>query len=212
MVALMDSGTHFCTTSISNFVPDIIAGLGFESIQAQLMTVLVYASAFVGIVTAARVADFIQMRGLLITICASIAVIGYILLLTITNNTARLAATCIVAAGVYPITVLSLVWMATNNIGYTYRASAAGLVNVFSQLVAISANFAFSDPPYYRKGLFVSLGMVAMSGLMAGLQWLYLRNRNIMKMKQQHTRDASRYRDMSIDVIGNDHPDFLFSY
>ncbi|KAH8201386.1 hypothetical protein TruAng_004469 [Truncatella angustata] len=183
MVTLIDSGAHFCTTSFSNFVPDIIKGLGFESIQAQLMTVIVYASAFVGIIIAARIADKTQKRG-----------------------------TCIVAAGVYPITLLSLVWVATNNVGYTYRASTAGLINVFAQLVAISSNFAYSDPPYYRQGLAISLAMVSMSGLVAGLQWLYLRRMNRKKAEQQYSAEANNKRSLSIDEIGNAHPDFFFSY
>ncbi|KAH6658034.1 putative pantothenate transporter [Truncatella angustata] len=212
MVALIDSGSHFCTTSFSNFVPDIIKGLGFESIQAQLMTVIVYASAFVGIIIAARIADKTQKRGILISICASYAVVGYILLLTVTNNTIRLVGTCIVAAGVYPITLLSLVWVATNNVGYTYRASTAGLINVFAQLVAISSNFAYSDPPYYQQGLAISLAMVSMSGLVAGLQWLYLRRMNRKKAEQQYSAEANNKRSLSIDEIGNAHPDFFFSY
>ncbi|KAK9420502.1 putative Pantothenate transporter [Seiridium unicorne] len=212
LATLIDCGAHFCTTSLSNFIPDILQGLGFESSQAQLMTVIVYGAAFVGIITAARVADKIQMRGVLICICVAFAVVGYIMLLTITNNTARLAATCIVAAGAYPVTVLSMVWMATNNVGYTYRASTAGLVNIFSQLVAITSNFAFNSPPYYREGLSISLGMICMSGLAAGSLWIYLRFMNKKKAAQQHLEAASRTRDLSIDEIGNNHPDFFFSY
>ncbi|KAF7525051.1 hypothetical protein G7054_g11215 [Neopestalotiopsis clavispora] len=211
-VVLMDSGVHFCTTSLSNFIPDIIKGLGYESIQAQLMTVIVYCAALVGILAASRVADKLQRRGVIIMVCAALAVVGYVLLLTLTNDTARLAATCVVAAGAYPISVLSLVWMATNNVGYTFRASAAGMVNIFSQLIAISANFAFSDPPYYRLGLGISLLMIAMSGIMAGLQLGYLGLMNKIKRAEQHGELAARRRQLTIDEIGNAHPDFFFSF
>jgi len=41
-LTLIDAGSHFCSSSVSNFLPDIIRGLGYESIQAQLMSVICY--------------------------------------------------------------------------------------------------------------------------------------------------------------------------
>ncbi|KAK6221102.1 hypothetical protein LQW54_001675 [Pestalotiopsis sp. IQ-011] len=212
LVVLVDSGVHFCTTSLSNFVPDILRGLGYASVQAQLMTVVVYSAALVGILAAARVADRLQKRGAVACACSAVAAAGYVVLLAVEDDRARLAATCVVAAGAYPISVLSLVWMATNNVGYTFRASAAGSVNVFSQLVAISANFAFGDPPYYRMGLGISLFMIAMSGVAAALQLGYLSLMNKVKRAEQHSELASRRRQLTIDEIGNAHPDFFFSF
>ncbi|KAI1855203.1 hypothetical protein JX265_006655 [Neoarthrinium moseri] len=210
-VFLIDCGSHFCATSLSNFIPSIMQGLGFDRIQTQLMTVIVYGSAFVGIITAAVIADKIQKRGVLICICASFAATGYIVLLFAPNNTVRLAATCVVAAGVYPINVLSMVWMATNNVGYTFRASTAGLINIVSQLVAITSNFAFDEAPY-RMGLTISLALICMSGVSAGGQWAYFKFMNKKKLQQQHSAHAARTRLMSIDEIGNAHPDFFYSY
>lgn len=212
MVTLVDSGAHFCTSTLSNFTPAILQGLGYEGVNAQLMAVVVYAAAFVGIIASCWMSDRLQQRGVLICINAALAAVGYALLLALTNDTARLVATCLVAACAYPLIVLSLTWTASNNVGYTFRASAAALINVVAQMVAIGGNQAFNDPPYYRKGLSVSLGMICMSGVVAALLVVYLRALNARKRREQYSEKGERVRGCTVDEVGNAHPDFFFSY
>ncbi|GME33902.1 MFS transporter [Neofusicoccum parvum] len=212
MVAMIDSGAHFCTGTLSNFTPAILEGLGYEGVNAQLMAVVVYAAAFVGILGSCWSSDKLQKRGIVICIDCALAAVGYALLLGLTNNTGRLVATCLVAAFAYPVGVLSLAWTASNNVGYTYRASAAALINVVAQSVGIGGNQAFNDPPYYRKGLASSLGMICMAGVFSGLLMLYLRVLNARKRTDQYTEKGERMRLQTVDEIGNTHPDFFFSY
>ncbi|KAH9905139.1 putative pantothenate transporter [Xylariomycetidae sp. FL2044] len=214
LLALIDAGSHFCVSSISNFMGDILAGLTREdaedSVRNQLLTVVVYAVSFVGILLAARVSDRLRRRGYVISACCAVGVVGYALLLALTDATGRLVATCVVAFGCYSPIVLTLAWTATNNPGYTYRASAAALINVFAQAVAIGGNQAFEDPPYYRVGLGASLAMIAMSGLVSLLLvWVYGRE-NEKKKRRQDSPEADANRGKSIDEIGNRHPDFFY--
>ncbi|KAL1647057.1 hypothetical protein SLS58_002827 [Diplodia intermedia] len=212
MVVLVDSGAHFCTSSLSNFTPAILQGLGYAGVDAQLMAVVVYAAAFVGILASCWISDRLGQRGVVICVDAALAAVGYALLLGLTDDTARLVATCLVACCAYPLVVLSLAWTASNNVGYTFRASAAALINIVAQTVAIGGNQAFNDPPYYRKGLGVSLAMICMSGVVAGLLVLYLRAANERKVRDQHSEKGERLRACTVDEVGNAHPDFRFSY
>jgi MFS family permease len=212
MIALIYAGAHFCTGSISAFAPDMLRGLGYEGTPAQLLSVAVYGVAFVAVLAAARLSDRISRRGLVVCACAALGALGYLLLLVLEPATSRLVATCVVAAGVFPINVLAAVWMASNNVGYTYRASAVALANIVSQLIAMAGSFAFTDPPYYRKGLGASLGMVAMTGVVSVLLMVYLRAMNARKTREQRTEKAAELRDKSIEEVGNNHPDFFFSF
>ncbi|OJD32526.1 mfs transporter protein [Diplodia corticola] len=212
MVTAVDAGAHFCTSSLSNFIPAILQGLGYAGVDAQLMAVVVYAASFVGILTSCFISDALRKRGIVIVVDAAIAAVGYVLLLVLTDNTARLAATCVVAAAAYPLVVLSLAWTASNNVGYTFRASAAAIINISAQLVAIGGNQAFNDPPYYRQGLGASLGMICMSGTVAGLLMVYLRVLNKRKVEEREGEKAARLRECGVDEVGNEHPDFFFSF
>ncbi len=201
------------SNALQNFIPALLnESMGFDDLQSQLMSVIVYAVTFVSIIASCYASDRIGMRGPVIVFDSALASLGLILLLTIANPAGRLVAACVTAGGAYPIVVLTLTWTATNHPGYTYRASAAALINVFSQAVAIAGNLSYNDPPMYRTGLGASLGMIAMSGAVAALLDWYLRRLNAIKRRDQHTPEAEALRQLSIDEIGNRHPDFFYTY
>ncbi|RYP11172.1 hypothetical protein DL765_007859 [Monosporascus sp. GIB2] len=213
MTTAINCGNHFCSNALQNFIPALLhESMGYTELQSQLMSVIVYAVTFVGILASCYTSDRLRLRGVVIMFDSALACVGLVLLLTITNNAGRFVAACITTAGVYPIVVICLTWTATNHPGYTYRASAAALINVFSQAVAIAGNKSYNDPPYYRKGLGASLGMVAMCGIVAGFLDWHLKRLNDKKRREQHTPEAEALRQMSIDEIGNKHPDFFFRY
>lgn len=212
MVVLIDCGAHFCTSSMSNFLPDILFGLGYEEKEAQIMSVIVYACAFVALLVTGYLSDRFQQRGYAIAIVSCIGILGYALLLGITNDTGRFVAACLVGMGTYPMIVLTMVWTAANNVGYTYRASATAFINIIAQCVAISGNQVYQDPPYYRKGLGASLVMITMSGVSALVLRVWLMKLNRKKVAERDGEEAARLRVCSVDEIGNKHPDFLFAY
>lgn len=89
--------------------------------NAQLFTVIVYACAFVGILFWSRVADRTNARGLTLAASGAFSVLGYALLVGLTNDQGRFAATCLLAFGMYPNIVLQLSWMTMSFVGYTKR-------------------------------------------------------------------------------------------
>lgn len=214
MITGINCAVHLTTGTLTNFLPPILDGLGWEGEQAQLMSSIVYACAFVNIILCARIADKTNTRGLLILANCAIGLLGFVLLLSITNPAARLVATCLLTAAMYPCLMLILVWLAINHPGYSHRTSAFAMTNIAAQLFAILGNTVYTDPPYYRRGLAVSAGMTALAAVLTvGLLW---RLRGLNRRKEvEREKGTERWREgkgRSIDEVGNRHPLFMYSF
>ena len=92
-----------------------------DSVTAQYYTVIVYVCGCVGVILFSIVSDKTNARGYTMVVSAIGSIIGYSLLLGLTNPHARFAAACIVAFSIYPISVLQLTWAAMGFVGYTRR-------------------------------------------------------------------------------------------
>ncbi|KAI0882301.1 putative pantothenate transporter [Annulohypoxylon maeteangense] len=208
---LVSCASAFCQGSLSNFLPDIIAGFGYSDVNAQLFTVIVYVCGCVGIIFFSRIADLTNARGIVLASSTIGAVIGYAILIWVTNRNVRFAATCIVAFSIYPSTVLQLSWGAMSFVGYTRRGSMLAFFNIFPHLFAISGTQAYQDPPYYSKGNAAALGMSILMLLSSiGLRW-YLGFMNNKKKANQFSEEAAIMREKSIEEVGDHHPDFFYT-
>lgn len=210
MLVAIESATVSGVSAVGNFLPDILFSFGWSIVKSQLMSVIVYACAFVSILFWARVSDKWGHRGYVIFINCCVAIVGLVLLLAVTNNSARFFATCLLAMGLFSNIVINLVWSASINIGYTHRASAAALINCIAQAVSIGLNQAYDDPPLYRKGNGTTLGLVSLAAVLSASLVVAIKWENKKKREQQHTEEAARLRLFSIDEIGNRHPDYFF--
>ncbi len=211
MLAIINAAQHFCVASISYFLPAILTGFGWSSTKAQLMAVIVYACAFVGILFWSRLSDRFSVRGLFICINCAIATLGYGLLLGLTDPTGRFIGTCICAASIYPIVVLIVTWTMVNNPGYTQRASSSAIANMIAQCIGIAGTQAYSDPPIYRKGNAGALALMALTTLVSLALMLVYRRINKRKSQQYDSEEANRLRrQYTIDDIGHRHPDVTF--
>ncbi|EPE33570.1 MFS general substrate transporter [Glarea lozoyensis ATCC 20868] len=211
LMAVMASAGQFCTSSLSNFLPSIIRGFGYSTVNSQLMTVLVYTCAFVGVLLFARIADRTNARGFTLAVSSSISAIGYALLIGLTNDKARLAATCLVAFGAYPHIVLVLSWMAMSITGYTKRGAAIAMINMISTAFAIAGNTIYSDPPFYKKGNAAALGFEVLCAVSAITTSLYFRRQNVIKRREKYSERANGLRMKTIYEIGDKHPDFFYT-
>ncbi|GAM91175.1 hypothetical protein ANO11243_092220 [Dothideomycetidae sp. 11243] len=216
LLAAMYAGSHYAVASLSNFLPSIIIGFGYSIVKSQLMTVIVYACALVAVLTFGYLADRMRTRGIFVIICSVLGGIGYILLLVLHGSGARLAATCILIMGIFPTIPLILTWTTVNLAGYTKRGASLALVNIVSQLFAISGTQAYHDPPLYRKGNASALGLVAFMGICAVVLSWYLRFLNKKKAAFRDSLTAEELdalrRSQSLDIVGDGHVDFVYGY
>jgi hypothetical protein len=113
--------------TLSLFLPSIIKSLGYTSAQAQLMTIPPYAIAFILTIGWAILSERLQLRAPIILASTSIAIIGYILLLTDHRPGVSYLGTIFAAAGIYPSVALHLAWPANNVSGQTKRAISTAL-------------------------------------------------------------------------------------
>ncbi|KAI1475625.1 MFS general substrate transporter [Daldinia eschscholtzii] len=208
---LTSCGGSFCQSSLSNFLPDIIQGFGYTSVNAQLFTIIVYVCGCIGILFFSRVADKTNARGIVQAVSLVPAVIGYAVLIWVKNQQVRFAATCFIAFSIYPSTVLQMSWAAMSFIGYTRRGSVLAFFNVFPHLFAISGNQAYQDPPYYSVGNSAALGMSIMMLVSTIALRFYLAYLNKKKAANQYTEKANELRKKSMQELGDYHPDFFYT-
>ncbi len=91
------------------------------------MTIPPYAIAFFLTVGSAILSERLQLRAPIILASSSIAIIGYILLLTDYRPGVSYLGTIFAAAGIYPSVALHLAWPANNVSGQTKRAISTAL-------------------------------------------------------------------------------------
>lgn len=87
--------------SLSLFLPTIIAQLGYASWRAQLLTVPIYALAFLAILVFCWASHRVNQRGSAIAVAGGIAIVGYIVLIATHTAGARLAGAFLAVGGIY---------------------------------------------------------------------------------------------------------------
>ena len=96
-------GTQVALSGLSSFLPAIVESMGYDSVRAQLMTVPVYAVAFVSTLLFPYLSDRTHMRGPWLIFLASISTVGLIMLRIVKDNeAARYTGVCLAALGMYP--------------------------------------------------------------------------------------------------------------
>ncbi|KAJ9500976.1 hypothetical protein H2202_003534 [Exophiala xenobiotica] len=137
--------------TLSLFLPSIIKSLGYTSAQAQLMTIPPYAIAFILTIGWAILSERLQLRAPIILASSSIAIIGYILLLTDHRPGVSYLGTIFAAAGIYPSVALHLAWPANNVSGQTKRAISTALQISIGNLGKFSGENYFPSSGFCRQ-------------------------------------------------------------
>ena len=168
-------------------MPKIIAGLGFTStVNAQLLTVPVYAVAAVSYLIIARLSDRYKTRSIPLFAVLTCCLIGYIILaVPSTGVGARYFAVFLVSIGLYSSTSLNVTWCACNHAGYFKRAMATGMIQLVGNSAGAAIGFIFKaqDAPRYIEGMHFAIGMTVMSMALTAILWFFLRLGN--KKKQE---------------------------
>ncbi|CAK7224561.1 hypothetical protein SCUCBS95973_005558 [Sporothrix curviconia] len=193
--AVISCAGHFCVSSLSNFLPSIIASFGYSSLNAQLFSVIVYVYAAVGVIFWARASDTTNARSATLGASIVVSIVGYAILIGVDKHKVQFFATCLVAFSAYPNINLQLSWATLSFSGYTRRGASLALFNIISQAVSIAANQAYDDPPYYHKGQAASLGMCYAN-----------------KKKREMPEDVKAALQVKgIEELGDEHPDYFYT-
>ena len=102
---------HGCRQSFSLFLPSIVSGMGYQSTNAQLLTVPPNMAGFFTVILAAHFSDKVKQRGVFVVGGTLVGICGYIMLLASDRNPVKYAGTFLIAIGVFqasPMLMVSL--------------------------------------------------------------------------------------------------------
>jgi hypothetical protein len=204
---------QICLSGLSSFLPSLVKTMGYTAVQAQLMTVPVYAVAFVATLFFTNMTDRTSMRGPWLMFLASVTTVGLIILIAVkTNHAARYAGICLAAMGMYPSVMIITTWLAINTRNYTHRATGSAVTNMVAQSIVAGTVQAFKNPPYYYTGLELSLAFVALMLPVAAFGSFYVTWLNGKKDAAiaEDSPETRALRLKSFEELGSDHPDFRY--
>lgn len=193
--------------------------MGYTSAQSQLLTIPPYAFATIFTVVWAVLSERFQRRALFIIITSSIAIIGYIILLTNETPSKRpgvsYVGTFFAAAGIYPSVALVLSWPAINVSGQTKRATANAMQISIGNCGAVLGTQLYrpKTAPRYILGHSFALGYLVMNIVVVGTLWWILTKENKRKQECLESHPATNgFHDTEEDLKqGDQHPRWHFN-
>jgi len=212
--AICYMGADGALYAFSLFIPTIIAGLGYKSTKAQLLTVPPYACAAVMTVSIGFLADRTGKRGYCNIGMSLIGITGFAMLLGSGNVHVQYAGTFLGAMGIYPCIANTISWAANNIEGVYKRGISLGFIIGWGNLNGIvSSNiYRAQDKPRYKPGHGVVLGYMTLF-LFGGslLQHLLLRRENTKRLRGERDGWVANKTEEEIEKLGDKRPDFLYT-
>lgn len=199
----------------STFLPSIIKGLGdWSTAETQALTIPCYAVGAITYLTVAYLSDRYQRRGLPVVIFCLISIVGYAILLSDVSSGVHYFACFLVAFGLYVAVGIPLAWLPSNQPRYGKRTTASGLQLTIGNASGIAAPFLYkkSESPRYTEGHAVTLALVGMSAVIYGLLSAYLMKRNEGRKAGKEDAVISGKSEEEIRELGDENPNFLFTY
>lgn len=169
--------------TVSYFLPTLIKGLGFSSINAQGMTVAPYAVGWFMVFFQAWHSDRTRDRGWHIMLSCGLSIIGYIILATSVHKSVGAAyfALFLVVGGNYSLFPLVMSWAANTFSPTSKRGVGTAFIVSISNCISIASPQIYFDPEdSFRKGHAISAACLFLSFMAA----FTLRTRLSLKNKR----------------------------
>ncbi|KAF9220957.1 MFS general substrate transporter [Gyrodon lividus] len=195
--AFLFHGFSFVLYSLSLFLPTIIAGLGFKTWEAQLMTVPPNIVASLSIWGTIWLSSRWNMRAPFIIAAAVVAIIGYTILITGKTPGLQYFGVHFAAAGIYTGNSLLLSWPGENVSGQTKRAVAVAMQITIGDFGAIAACLVYrpSLSSYlYRTPNLIAIGYLLSAIVMATYLWVMMAREN--KRRERLLADCNSKGDL----------------
>ena len=194
--------------------PTIIKGLGYTAAEAQLLTVPPYALATILTVAASILSQRIQFRSPIIIASISLAILGYVLLLSDPRPGVSYLGTIFAASGIYPAVALVLSWPASNVSGQTKRAVSNALQISVGNLGAVIGTqlYRTENSPRYLVGHGVAMAYLFMNGVVVSTLWFILKRENTRRDRIAEEMAQREVMGQSGDFIGDQDLRWRFQY
>ncbi|ORY96884.1 major facilitator superfamily transporter [Syncephalastrum racemosum] len=205
-------GIVSCVSSYSIFLPTIVHAMGFQSLQAQLLTIPPYVVGCLAVVAAARYSDRVMQRSNVIALTLSAAILGYVFLLIGEYQPLQYTGAILVPCGVFPSVPLAIAWLSNNTVGHTKRGVTLAIANSAGQAVSIVGTqiYRAEDAPDYRLGHGISLCFVVLS-----LCFTVFQRRKLASENRRREREYGRPEDVKVNeeqsgYLYDRHPAFRY--
>ncbi|PPQ65394.1 hypothetical protein CVT26_000019 [Gymnopilus dilepis] len=215
--AFLFHGFAFVLYSLSLFLPTIIAGLGFQSWQAQLMTVPPNSLAAISIWLTVWWSSRIDRRAPLIIGSAGVAIIGYIILISTGKAGPQYLGVHLAAAGIYTGNALLLSWPGENVSAQTKRAVAVAMQITIGDIGAISGVLVYRPNlagNHYREPHIIAIGYLVFAVLIALYLYTWMTRENRRRDRLEGNKDTKEVYDPSSaedkQRLGDRHPSYRY--
>jgi hypothetical protein len=181
--------------------------MGYDTLHSNALTVPVYIFSAIVFTIVAFFADRTSHFAVFL-FCANIfSIVGYILLIAVSNNAVKYFATYLCAVAVYLGPGLNLAWLNVNVAPHHRRAVAVGLQQTMGNTAGIVAGQIYRTSPYVLGNSF-SLGAICVSQVIVVGKMLYLRK----EMTTKNKIASSGEQDHRRVTTGDCEVDFKYLY
>lgn len=172
-------------SGITTFLPTIISGIGYTSLQAQYFTIPVYIVGALGFFSAAYLADRTQRRAPIMLCYGLVTLIGYAILLGSRDYAVLYFACFLVLFGNFVFPGLNLIWINGNTAPHYKRATAVALNQTIGNIGGIIAGqiYLVRERPYYLTGQAVSFTGCGLAWCGVLLLWYIFAKENAKRDK-----------------------------
>ncbi|KAI4860358.1 major facilitator superfamily domain-containing protein [Hypoxylon rubiginosum] len=153
--------------SVVYFVPSIVQGWGYNTLQTQLHSVPPFAAALGFTLVSAYLSDRLRLHSPFIFLALALLITGLAILLTIHGTktfSVEYAAICLTAMGSIGIGGHVVCWYVMNLQGHVERSLGSAWMICFGGIAGLVATFAFmkKEAPYYLTGYSLSLATASL--------------------------------------------------
>ncbi|CAN9395707.1 unnamed protein product [Alternaria alternata] len=214
MFSIIYMGADGSLYAFSLFLPTILAGMGYTSTTANLLSVPPYAVAAVVTVLVGYIADRTQQRGYCNMGVSLFGITGFAMLLGSGNPNVQYAGTFLRAISIYPTIANTISWAANNVEGVYKRGVTLGFVIGWGNIngVVSSNIYRSRDKPRYFLGHGVVLAYLTLWLLGGSIVTRFLLAWE-NKKRRQGARDVwiEGKSEKEIEEMGDKRPDFLYT-
>lgn len=206
------SPPHTTPPTPANPSRQIIKGMGYDAVTAQLFTVPPNFLAFLVVLLVSFLSDKLKMRGPLIAGLFALAAVGYIMQLASSRNAVKYAGTFFIAVGAFPCSPLILAWLSNNLAPHYTKATGVGFQVAIGNCGAFVATFTYlsDDAPDYTVGHAINLGAIALTLIGVTANMLYIRWENAARQAGKREYRFERQAEEGGE-LGYRHPEFRYT-
>jgi hypothetical protein len=199
--------------SLPVFLPTILTGMGYSSINAQGLTAPPYFLSFLFCIGTTYIADRTQQRGIMLICLSLIGGTGYILLATVHSTAVRYFA-IFLAAAIFPCIANILPWVLNNQGTDTKRGTGIAILQMVGQCGPVLGTrlYPVSEGPYYTRGMATCAGFMFFNAILALTLRTYLAWQNKKADEREAAVRAAMQGDEKTGNVAMENEGFGYRY